>query len=307
MTIEALQKRIKTTNDLKGIVGTMKSLSTASILQYDEASKALVKYNKTIHLGLQSAIKNGLWSKPYAPKTPLSEQKTIAIIIGSDNGLVGKFNRDIINYADNYFSDIGLAFDKISYIGIGKRINAILERNKRNILEEYAVSNSVKNISITANSVMIRVDEIMAETKSERIVVFYNEKPSRTAPFNNMHKILLPFDLEMYENLRKSPWESRGFPLITIEDDILVSNLIKEHIMMLLVSGITSSLQAEHHTRLANMQAAEKNIDENLERMNLEYQQMRQEAITSELLDVVNGSEALMGRIKKEKKLREKV
>ena len=41
------------------------------------------------------------------------------------------------------------------------------------------------------------------------------------------------------------------------------------------------------------MQAVEKNIDENLEAMNLEYQQMRQENITTELLDVVSGAEAL--------------
>lgn len=45
--------------------------------------------------------------------------------------------------------------------------------------------------------------------------------------------------------------------------------------------------------RLTTMQAAEKNIDENLEAMNLEYQQMRQENITTELLDVVSGAEAL--------------
>ena len=47
------------------------------------------------------------------------------------------------------------------------------------------------------------------------------------------------------------------------------------------------------------MQAAEKNIDENLERMNLEYQQKRQENITTELLDVVSGAEALRSKEKK--------
>ncbi|OPZ78007.1 MAG: ATP synthase gamma chain [Alphaproteobacteria bacterium ADurb.Bin438] len=306
MTIEALQKRIKTTNELRNIVGTMKSLSTASILQYDEASKALKKYNETIIHGLQSAVKNGIWNKPYSSKTPIEKQKIIAIIIGSDNGLVGKFNRDIISCAEKYFKEIGADKNNVSYVGIGKRIIGILERNKCEIDEKYAVSNSVKNISLIANSVVIRLDEIMAKRKAERVVIFYNEKPSRSAPFKNSYKTLLPIDEEFYQNLRKQPWNSRGFPLITIEDNIFVSNLIKEHIMMSLVGGITDSLKAEHHTRLNNMQAAEKNIDENLEKMNLEYQQMRQEAITSELLDVVSGSEALRNRLKKEKEARNK-
>ena len=41
------------------------------------------------------------------------------------------------------------------------------------------------------------------------------------------------------------------------------------------------------------MQNAEKNIDESLEQMNLEYQQERQENITDELIDVISGAEAV--------------
>ena len=39
MTIEALQKRIKTTEDLRSIVSTMKALSSVSILQYEQANR----------------------------------------------------------------------------------------------------------------------------------------------------------------------------------------------------------------------------------------------------------------------------
>ena len=299
--IEALQKRIKTTNDLRSIVGTMKSLSTASILQYDEASKSLVGYNETIRLGLHSAIKNGLWVRPFVPKTPPDKQKTVAIIIGSDNGLVGKFNRDIVAFAEKKLSENGILQENVSYIAVGKRISSLLARKKSNLVEAYAVSNSVKNISLIANSIMVKVDEIVHNVKAERVTVFYNEKPSRTAPFKNTAQTLLPFDKELFDALKKEPWAGGRLPLITIEENELVSCLIKEYVAISVVTAITNSLKAEHYTRLANMQAAEKNIDETLERMNLEYQQMRQEAITNELLDVVNGSEALRNRLKKKR------
>ncbi len=297
--IEALQKRIKTTNDLRSIVGTMKSLSTASILQYDEASKSLVSYNETIRLGLHSAIKNGLWVRPFVPKTPISKQKTVAIVVGSDNGLVGKFNRDIVAFAEKKLSENGIPQENVTYIAVGKRINSLLMRKKSNLAESYAVSNSVKNISLIANSIMVKVDETVHDIKAERIIIFYNEKPSRTSPFKNTMQTLLPFDKELFDALKKKPWAGGRLPLITIEENELISGLIKEHMVISVVTAITNSLKAEHYTRLANMQAAEKNIDETLERMNLEYQQMRQEAITNELLDVVNGSEALRKRIKK--------
>ena len=44
---------------------------------------------------------------------------------------------------------------------------------------------------------------------------------------------------------------------------------------------------------MTNMQNAEKNIDENLEELNLEYQQQRQADITDELIDVISGAEAM--------------
>ena len=73
----------------------------------------------------------------------------------------------------------------------------------------------------------------------------------------------------------------------------IYSALLKERLLIELSTAITEALSAEHHMRLTTMQAAEKNIDENLEAMNLQYQQMRQENITTELLDVVNGAEAM--------------
>ena len=73
----------------------------------------------------------------------------------------------------------------------------------------------------------------------------------------------------------------------------LLDALIKEYLMIELSAALTYSLAAEHHTRMINMQNAEKNIDESLEKMNLEYQQKRQDAITEELIDVVSGAEAL--------------
>ena len=63
--------------------------------------------------------------------------------------------------------------------------------------------------------------------------------------------------------------------------------------MIAIASQLNYSLAAEHYTRMTNMQNAEKNIDESLELMNLEYQQKRQESITDELIDVISGAEAM--------------
>lgn len=62
MDIEGLQKRIKTTQDLRSIVSTMKSLSAVSIIQYDTALKSLIEYGRTINLGAVALMKTGIWN-----------------------------------------------------------------------------------------------------------------------------------------------------------------------------------------------------------------------------------------------------
>ena len=104
---------------------------------------------------------------------------------------------------------------------------------------------------------------------------------------------LLPSDKNAYERLRQKKWDTNNVPLITMPPQKLFEALIKEYLMIELCSMLTYSLSAEHHTRMVNMQNAQKNIDESLEKLNLEYQQKRQDAITEELIDVVSGAEAI--------------
>jgi F-type H+-transporting ATPase subunit gamma len=59
--------------------------------------------------------------------------------------------------------------------------------------------------------------------------------------------------------------------------------------------GLVLSLASENAARLAAMQAAEQNIDERLSELNVQYNRQRQQAITSEILDIVGGFEALTG------------
>jgi F-type H+-transporting ATPase subunit gamma len=67
---------------------------------------------------------------------------------------------------------------------------------------------------------------------------------------------------------------------------------VRQHYFVVLFRACAESLAAEHGSRLAAMQAAEKNVDERLEEVTGRFRRVRQERITSELLDVVSGFEA---------------
>jgi F-type H+-transporting ATPase subunit gamma len=75
----------------------------------------------------------------------------------------------------------------------------------------------------------------------------------------------------------------------------LFSALIHQYLFVSLYRAFAESLASENAARLAAMQNAERNIEERLGELNRQYHQQRQTAITSELLDIVSGFEALRG------------
>ena len=121
MIQEELQHRIKTTSDLQGIVRTMKMLSSVSLGQYERALNSLTQYGATLRQAF-----HGLFTQNFFDYTPPSLKTTtpkiLAIIIGSDNGLVGRFNKDILDYAKSSSLSMGAILNQMRVIAIGKRI-----------------------------------------------------------------------------------------------------------------------------------------------------------------------------------------
>ena len=78
----------------------------------------------------------------------------------------------------------------------------------------------------------------------------------------------------------------------------LFAALIREYLFASLFRALAESMASENASRLESMQAAERNIDERLRALTLEARQVRQSAITSELLDIISSFEALRGSAK---------
>ncbi|MBR4127339.1 MAG: F0F1 ATP synthase subunit gamma [Alphaproteobacteria bacterium] len=291
MDIEGLQKRIKTTQDLRSIVSTMKSLSAVSIIQYDAALKSLLEYCRTINLGAVALMKNGDLKLPKERAVKPESRRALAIVVGSDTGLVGKMNREVVRFAEKFLTEKGFEIERTAFIAVGRQIIAQLMRDERHMIESYPISNSVKAVSKTAASVLVTAHEHMQTDRITQVYLFYSQKQGTgVAPTSSL---LMPLGTEWLERLKKIGWPGRNLPTYTLPPEQIFSALMKERLLIELSTAITQALSAEHHMRLTTMQAAEKNIDENLESMNLQYQQMRQENITTELLDVVSGAEAL--------------
>jgi F-type H+-transporting ATPase subunit gamma len=112
---------------------------------------------------------------------------------------------------------------------------------------------------------------------------------------------LLPLDPDLIGALAKRPWTSRSLPQFSLPPDQLFAALIRSYLFTDLFRAAAEALVTENAARLARMQQAEQSIDEQLEELTAETRSVRQSEITTELLDVIIGFEALNKRNRRTK------
>ncbi|MGM0653124.1 MAG: F0F1 ATP synthase subunit gamma [Bacillota bacterium] len=302
-TLEALQKQIASGEDLSSIVRTMKALAATSVRQYEKAAESLDDYYHTIELGLSVVLSNQLQQDIKAISASASPKSHLLIIFGSDHGLAGRFNEHIVSYALEEYWQQNERTTQIpppgsSYLAVGEQVVTRIGAAGIAPSEIYHMPSSISAITPFTQRLLEEIERWRSVENVEKVMLFYNRP--ETAGFNPRAETLLPVNLLRLQETRLE-WESRSLPTYTLSRDQLLSSLLRQYFFVSLYRACALSLAAENTSRLAAMQAAEKNIDERLGELKTSYQHERQAAITEELLDIISGFRAVKGSLGSEK------
>jgi F-type H+-transporting ATPase subunit gamma len=289
--LERLKRKIKNAQDLQSVVKIMKTISASNIREYEQAVESLGEYNRTIEMGFQIVMRN----RPKEPLSAKAVEKTKrlgAVIFGSDQGLCGSFNEQIAGYAIEKMNEVE-SQERIA-LAVGERVVSRLEEagQPTEALSFYGDHLGITQVML---DVLVKIEEWRIERKIDQIVLFYNRSVNGSAFGPHMVK-LFPLDLEWLNSLAEKKWPCRTLPTFSMDVDQLLSSLVRQYLFFTLYRAFVESLASENSSRLLSMQAAEKNIEEHLNELSVQFHRQRQAAITSELLDVVTGFEALTGK-----------
>ncbi len=290
-TLEQLRKRLDSTGQLQTVVKTMKSMAAVRIRQYEKAAEELSEYQRTVEMGLQiltgtvPAVLVG--RKREGPSSPSG-----FVVLGSDQGMCGPFNEQIAAHVAEHRRVAGEREEEIFVLAVGARVSASLQREGFRVDEVYPVPASTDGFSAVLQDLLLRIEAWRFERDVGRFTLFYN-RPLSGASYEPADRRILPLDPDWMARLRSRPWDSRTRPMFTMDADRLLSALVRQYLFGSIYLGLAASLASENASRMASMQAAEKNIEERLERLEAAFRQERQRSITEELLDIVAGFEVL--------------
>ncbi|MCP5291578.1 MAG: F0F1 ATP synthase subunit gamma [Burkholderiales bacterium] len=299
-SLEQLHKQLDSLEELRTIVKTMKALSAASVRQYEQAVKALDGYYRTVERGLHVVLKSTS-TIPFAalnthqpPRLGQSRhaQRLGSIVFGSDHGLCGRFNEDITTYALERMQSTPADPSNHVLLAVGARVAANLEHEGHTVEDIFLVPGSATQITLSVQQILLKIDEWREQSNVHYVYLFYNRhsggKGYRPTGFE-----LLPVNLHRFHRLEEEVWPSRSLPTFTMNHEQLFTRLLRQYLFVTLFRACAESQASEHSSRLSAMQSAQRNLDEHLEEVTLTFRRARQNVITSELLDVVSGFEAI--------------
>lgn len=294
--LEKLKSKIKNAGELQTVVKIMKAISASNIREYGLAVESLMEYNRTIEMGFQILMLN----RPEALLTikPAREKKRLgAVIFGSDQGLAGRFNEQIADYAISRMNET--EHQKRAALAVGERVVALLENAGQPVEAHFSFFENHMGVTEVMTDVFVKIEEWRTKKGIDQIVLFYN-RPTSEASFAPQMINLFPLDINWLKGLGEKKWPSRSLPTFSMDADQLFSALVRQYLFFSLYRAFIESLASENGSRLMAMQMAEKNIEDHLSELTVQFNRQRQEAISSELLDVVTGFEALTGGERKE-------
>jgi F-type H+-transporting ATPase subunit gamma len=292
--MQSLRRKIEGAGDLEGVVHAMKALAASSIGQYEKAVQSLDDYYRTVELGLAACLRETCPAPAPAVRTRQKDAGPIgAVVFGSDQGLVGRFNEVILECALQTLRQSPGKTKKLW--AVGERVHALFMDSGLAPASLLSVPVSVHAISLLVGRILIEISAARQRGEVAEVYVFHNH-PKSGAVYEPVCKRLLPLDDAWQGRLAAMPWPTKTRPEVIEGGEPALQAFIRGYLFVVLFQACAESLNSENASRLAAMQRAEKNIHTILEDLNRKFHRVRQEAIDEELFDVVSGFEALTGR-----------
>jgi F-type H+-transporting ATPase subunit gamma len=289
-TTASLQRKINSAGELQSVVRVMKALAASNIGQYEKAVRALDDYHRGVEMGLSICFDKSAPSGPMTEGGGRTAERAIgAVVFGSDQGLVGRFNDDVADYAAHSLA--ALQQNPIIW-AVGERVHARLEDVGLTPMGLLAVPNSVKAITPLVGRILTKIETHGSQGVINELYLFHN-RPASGAGYEPANHRLLPLDESWRRKLIQIPWPTGNLPEVIGGGATTLRALVGEYLFASLYRACAESLASENASRLSAMQRADKNIDELLEEFNGAFHRLRQSRIDEELFEVVSGFEAL--------------
>ncbi len=288
--LKEIKRKISSVKGTQKTTRAMKLVSSAKLKRAEEVAKRSKVYaSKLTELLNEIAQKmnnsDGEIDNVFFKENP--NPKVVDIVfVSADKGLCGGFNHQTIKRVNGLLEEYSDA--KIRLSGIGKKGIAFYRYNKVEMLNEIEDLSATPSYERAAEFISTLVEDYI-QGKTDKIILVHNGYVNMITQ-EIVEQQLLPVDSSTVDLDSVSMSELEVEP---DDDDTLIDALVRKYIDYSMYYALLNSLAAEHSARMQAMDAATNNAGEMVQKLTVAYNKARQEAITTELIEIISGMESL--------------
>lgn len=286
-SLKSIKKRIVSVKNTRQITKAMKMVSAAKLRRAQETIVAARPYAKKMNEVLQS-----LATSQHNNLHPLLEKRDVKnmllIVITADRGLCGGFNTNLCKSGERFLKDNKDAYEQIHVLTVGRKGYEYF-KNRCDIYRN--VTNIISKPAYEAAALLAQdVIHGFLEGEYDRVEILYNS--FRTVMSQDItFQQLLPVETESRDKPDENPVEYIYEP----SQKELLAEILPKNIEVQIFRSVLESVAGEHGARMTAMDSATKNANEMIGKLTLQYNRARQAAITTELMEIISGSESIKG------------
>ena len=287
-----MRLRIRSVKNISQVTRALEAVSAAKVRKAVIAVTATRSYatkawQVLTHVAAQPARQSlhPLLTERPAPKNSL------VIVVTGDRGLAGAYNTNVIRYVGSHFDHYRLP---VRYIAVGRKGRDLLIRRHKNVIADFSNLPAALSFMDVSAIGRLAVDEFL-KGEADEVYLVYTDFINMARQVATMKK-LLPLEVSGGEG-RVVNYEQRSGPAAAYEYEPdqreILDVIIPKFTALQVYQAILESQASEHAARMIAMGNATENAKELVGALQLAYNKVRQQAITSDILDIVGGAEAL--------------
>ena len=320
-SLKEIKGRIASVNSTRKITSAMKMVASSKLHHAQVAIQNMLPYETLLEHILKSFL-----AAEAEPQTIFDQErpvKRVALVVFSSNSsLCGGFNANVIKKmmrtVEAWQNELGAG--SVEVYPVGRKVAEKARKLGYDVKGDYAALVDHPGVRECIDIAM-ELGQKFADGEIDRVELIYHHFKSAGSQILT-NKTFLPIDLEselerdherdltstiatkkaqdyLKRRRKKKVVNAQGEEVEPLNDNFIVepdmntvlSQLLPKMAHLMLYTALLDSVASEHAARMVAMQTATDNADELLRQLNLQYNKSRQQAITTELLDIVGGSQ----------------
>ncbi len=291
--LKEIKRKIGSVKNTQKTTNAMKLVSSAKLKRTEElAKKSRVYAEKLTELlneiaqKMQNANADGIDNVYF--KDVQNPKKVDIVFITADKGLCGGFNSQTIKRVKTLLAEYQEKDVKVRLRAVGRKGIDFFKFNNVELSDEIIGLSAAPDFKQAAEFIS-EVAESYVNGDTDKIILIHNGYVNMITQELREDQVL-PVDSS---NLELSSVSTSELEVEPDDDDTLLDALVKRYVEYTMYYSLIDSLAAEHSARMQAMDAATTNAKEMVKELTVKYNKARQEAITTELIEIISGMESM--------------